>query len=51
MSLVHDAACPRCGRTVSEARELVLHLEAHFLASLDREDAEDELLSRQLVAA
>lgn len=46
-----DDACPHCGRTVSEALELVLHLEAHFLAALEREDAEDEILSRQLVAA
>jgi hypothetical protein len=36
---------------LSEAVALVLHLEEHFLAALDREDAEDEILVRQLVAA
>lgn len=51
MPLVTGDACPECGRTLSEVRELVLHLEEHFLAALDRQDAEDEILVRQLVAA
>lgn len=36
---------------MSEALELVLHLEAHFLEAIEQEDAEDEILCRQLVAA